>query len=130
MFQLSQLWLKRVVMTIIPALILISVAASTIWGSNGLRSRSHLQRELAAANERLAAVDLENARLIRELAMLESDPYTLERAVAEEISYGRPGTTIYRFDEADPFATVAAPPPATPAPAPTVAEPELPAVAE
>jgi cell division protein FtsB len=130
MFQLSQLWLKRVVMTIIPALILMSVAASTIWGSNGLRARGHLRRELTAANERLAAVDLENARLIRELAMLESDPYTLERAVAEEISYGRPGTTIYRFDEVDPFATPAAPPPSAPAPAPTVAEPELPAVAE
>lgn len=124
---IPQLWLKRIVMSVIPALILASIVASTIWGGNGLRARANLRRELSEANERLAALDKENARLLRDLAMLEKDPYVLERAVAEEISYGRPGTTIYRFDSADPFGTPVAPPPAVQASAPTIEpEPALP----
>ena len=128
MLTTSQIWLKRLVMSVIPALILASIVASTIWGGNGVRTRTNLRRELAEANLRLAALDQENARLLRDLAMLEKDPYALERAVAEEISYGRPGTTIYRFDAPDPFGTPIAPPPAiAPAPPPIAApEPVLP----
>jgi cell division protein FtsB len=133
---IPQLWLKRIVLSVMPALILASIVASTVWGDNGLRARASLRRELVEANEHLAALDKENAQLLRDLSMLEKDPYVLERAVAEEISYGRPGTTIYRFDAPDPFGAAAAPVPVAPPPVAEAAapasepEPELPAVPE
>jgi cell division protein FtsB len=129
MLSTSQIWLKRLVMSVIPALILASIVASTIWGGSGLKARANLRRELVEANGRLAALDQENAKLLRDLSMLEKDPYALERAVAEEISYGRPGTTIYRFDQPDPFGAAASSPPpmAHAAPAgPAPSEPALP----
>jgi cell division protein FtsB len=89
----------RLLLTLIPAVIIVSVALSAVWGNNGLVTRAKLRGELDHAAARLATVDRENQRLLRELQLMEQDPQVLERVVAEELSWGRQGATIYRFDD-------------------------------
>ena len=83
----------------LPTLIIATVVASTIWGEFGLLPRYELQVQLGRANDRVAAVERENQRLLREVTLMERDPAVLERVVAEELSWGTEGAVIYRFDE-------------------------------
>lgn len=95
----------RLLLALLPALVIASIAASTLWGTNGLVARYHLQRDLDDATGRLAAIDRENQRLVRELDRMDADPMILERMVAEELGWGRPGTVLYRFEPAEPCPT-------------------------
>ena len=95
----QRLLLQRVVLALVPALVIASLAASAIWGESGLLVRPPRGPRLATANDELAAVDRENQRLLRELRLMEQDPVLLERVVAEELGWGREGAVLYRFDE-------------------------------
>ena len=90
---------RRLFLTLIPAMIVASVALSAIWGVNGLVVRTHLQSDLRDATSRLATIDRENQRLLRELELMDEDPVVLERMVAEELGWGRNDATIYRFED-------------------------------
>lgn len=70
---------------------------SAIWGETGLLVRHDLRARLGTANAELAALERDNQRLIRELALLERDPIVVERQIAEELGWAREGTTLYRF---------------------------------
>lgn len=94
----SHVWVPRLVLTLVPAMILAGIAASTVWGHNGLIARAELQANVDKAGTKLAGVQRENQRLLRELTLMNEDPVVLERMVAEELMLGRPGATIYRFD--------------------------------
>jgi cell division protein FtsB len=87
----------RVLLAVLPALVLVVIGASAIWGESGLLARNKLQQRLEDANEDLAALERENQRLVRELQVLERDPLALERVIAEELEWAREGTVIYRF---------------------------------
>jgi len=89
---------QRVLLALLPALVIASLAASAIWGESGLLVRHQLRGRLASANDDLAAVERENQRLLRDLRLMEQDVVLLERLVAEELGWGREGTTIYRFE--------------------------------
>lgn len=88
----------RALLALLPALLLVAVAVAAIWGDNGVFARFELQRDLARETDELAALDRQNAQLLRDIQQLGDDPLLVERAVAEEIGWARPGTTIYRFD--------------------------------
>ncbi len=92
----------RALLALLPALLLVAVAVAAIWGENGVFARFQLQRDLARETDELAALDRENAQLLRDIQQLGDDPLLVERAVAEEIGWARPGTTIYRFDPSTP----------------------------
>jgi cell division protein FtsB len=87
----------RVLLAVLPALVLVVIGASAIWGESGLLARNKLQQRLEDANEELAALERENQRLVRELQVLERDPLALERVIAEELEWAEEGTVIYRF---------------------------------
>jgi cell division protein FtsB len=89
----------RLLLTLIPAMLIASVALSTIWGNNGLIARHQLEQQLQADTRDLASIDRENQRLLTEIGRMDRDPQVLERVVAEELSYGRKGAVIYRFDD-------------------------------
>ena len=91
--------LQRVLLALLPALVIASLAASAIWGESGLLARHQLRGRLVEANQDLASVERENQRLLRRLRLMEQDPVLLERVVAEELGWGREGTTLYRFAE-------------------------------
>ena len=89
---------QRVVLALLPALLLAGIAASAVWGDNGLLERHRLRTELRQANDELARVERENDQLLRELTTGDQDEVVLERMVAEELGWGREDATIYRFD--------------------------------
>jgi cell division protein FtsB len=90
--------LPRLVHWLVPAMLLSAVGAWLVWGDSGLVARSALRNQLVKANADLAAVERENQRLVRELVILDRDPRAVERDVADQIGWARPGSTIYRFD--------------------------------
>ncbi|MBA2320495.1 MAG: septum formation initiator family protein [Deltaproteobacteria bacterium] len=94
--------LSRVMVAFVPAILLLLVASAAVWGETGIVARQQLADRLKSETEALAAIDRENARLLRELDLLGSDPLLVERAAAEEIGWARKGTTIYRFEDPRP----------------------------
>lgn len=95
---MRSLLLRRLLLALLPAMVIASVGLSAIWGDNGLMARHRLERELAEASADLAGMERENQRLLRELVLMEQDPLTMERLVAEELGWGGEDTTIYRFE--------------------------------
>ena len=91
--------IRRLLLTGLPALLVMSVVVTTIWGEHGLLRRMHLERELRGANDTLASIERENQRLLRELSTMSDDPVVLERVAADELQWATPGTVLYRFDE-------------------------------
>jgi cell division protein FtsB len=100
----------RLALTIVPALLLALIAASTIWGDGGLLVRFQLEGQKERALQENADLTRENARLAREITVLEQDPRAVEREVADAIGRAREGATLYTFGEAPP-AKLAPPPP-------------------
>ena len=92
-------FLQRFVLALLPASVILTVVFSTIWGQNGFMTRYQLRQELARANVQLANIDRSNQRYLRKLMLIEKDPFTLERMVAEELARGRTDTVIYQFIE-------------------------------
>jgi cell division protein FtsB len=92
-------FLQSFVLVLLPASVILTVVFSTIWGQNGFITRYQLRQELAQANAQLADIDRSNQRYLRKLKLMEKDPLTLERLVAEELARGRTDTVIYQFVE-------------------------------
>ena len=90
--------LRRVVLTLAPAVVLAFFAGSTLWGERGLLERQRLMEHLEASDREGERIERDNQRLIR-LLLLWDDPLTQERMVAERISWARPGSVLVRFDE-------------------------------
>ncbi len=93
---------QRLLLTLLPALVLGTVAVSTIWGENGLLARHRLRAQLAAENAQLASIERDSQRLLRELSLMERDPTVLERMVADELEWGHDDAVIYRFEGEEP----------------------------
>lgn len=89
--------LPRLLLTVVPMLLIVGIGASTLWGHNGVFARAALEADAQRAAARLAKVDRENQRLLRDLALMETDPVVLERMVAEELLMARDGATLYLF---------------------------------
>ncbi|MCB9674599.1 MAG: hypothetical protein H6737_05740 [Alphaproteobacteria bacterium] len=89
----------RLLLTVLPALLLAAVAASVIWGDNGLLVRHQLDAQLRDAQADLAHLERANERSLRDLRMMESDPVVLERLVADELNWGREDAILVRFSE-------------------------------
>ena len=90
--------LPRLILAVVPAILLVGIALSTVWGRHGLVPRSTLKADLTRHSAHLASLDRENQRLLRELSLMESDPVVLERMVAEELLLAREGATLYVFE--------------------------------
>lgn len=90
--------MPRLILTVIPAMLIAGIAASTVWGHNGILARRQLERDVDRAGDHLATVERDNQRLLRDLTLMDSDPVVLERTVAEELMMARDGATIYQFD--------------------------------
>lgn len=65
-------------------------------GESGLRTWWGLRGELRSAEARIEVLRGELARLERDGAGLEADPFSLERAIRERLEFARPGETVVR----------------------------------
>lgn len=99
----------RVLLAVLPAVALGATAVTTVWGENGLLRRQELSAELRQANHDLSKLQADNQRMLRALHLLEADPVAMERAVAEELGWAKPGTTLYRFEPVSQVAKIALP---------------------
>ena len=103
--------LHRVVLSLLPAMVLVGMAVSAIWGDSGLLARAHLRARLTAANDGVAELDRDNQRILHILSSMDRDPLVVERMVAEELGWAREGSTVYRFDAPTDAAAPAEPAP-------------------
>jgi cell division protein FtsB len=90
---------SRLLLSVLPALLLLAVAASVIWGDNGLLVRHQLHGQLTEAQAELAELDRANERTLRELRQMDADPVLVERRVADELGWGHEDAILVRFEE-------------------------------
>jgi hypothetical protein len=64
----------------------------------GLRIWLELRRDLAVSNARVEQLVRENQALESEIAILESEPEALDRAIREELDLVMPGEVVVRFE--------------------------------
>jgi hypothetical protein len=96
--------LHRLLLTLLPATLLVGVVVSAIWGESGLLARGELQARLEEANGRVAELDRDNQRILHLLSSMDRDPLVMERMVADELGWAREGATVYRFEPEPPAA--------------------------
>jgi cell division protein FtsB len=116
---------KSWLIPVVPAAIIIGLVVVSVRGEGGLLQYWELQDASAEAREEWASLERRNTELLFELRQLQADPIQMERLVAEELGYARPGTVLYRFEDADAGTAEAAgaqPPGATGIAAPANAE--------
>ena len=89
----------RVIMTALPAFILVVTAVFIVWGEKGLVRRYELQSELTTANLELAEVQRQNQRTLRKLKAMEVNAKVMERVAGDQLNMAAPGSRIYRFDD-------------------------------
>ncbi|MFT4625580.1 MAG: hypothetical protein ACI8PZ_004248 [Myxococcota bacterium] len=94
-----RVWLLRLMYAGVPAGLLIGVMASSVWGDNGVLEWQRLEGVRTDASAELGRVQRENQRLLRQMRLMDRDPVILERLVAEELGWGREGTTLVTFDD-------------------------------
>lgn len=89
--------IRRLLITVLPASLVVSMVYLAVFGSNGLVARHRLQLELDREDRRMEEVTAENASLRREIHELHGDALTLQRAAAEDLQLVPAGSTVYRF---------------------------------
>jgi cell division protein FtsB len=88
---------RFLLLSLLPAVVLVTMTAIAIWGENGLLVRHQLTQQVASAQADLADLDSANRRLLREIHTMDADPVVVERMVADELAWGREGDTLVRF---------------------------------
>ncbi|MDP2315909.1 MAG: septum formation initiator family protein [Pseudomonadota bacterium] len=93
-----ELLARRLLLTLIPAGVVVALIHATIMGDSGLVRRNRMQADLERAHRKLSAIESENSRIEREVRMLRTDETTVRRAAAEELILVPAGSVVYRFD--------------------------------
>ncbi len=96
---LPRVWLQRLVMAAVPAALIVAAGVSAIWGPHGVLQGERLRQQKAEVDVKLAQLTLMNQGLLREIRLLDRDQVVLERAVADELGWAKPGTKLYRFKD-------------------------------
>lgn len=90
---------RRILLTLLPAVVVVALIHATILGDSGLVRRHRMEVDLERAQRKLSTLEAENDRLEREVRQLRTDETTVRRAVAEELLLVPPGSVVYRFDQ-------------------------------
>ena len=81
--------------------VIAAIAVSAMLDSDtGLPIWLELRRDLAVSNTRVEQLVRENEALRGEIAILESEPAALDRAIREELDLVLPGEVVVRFEPA------------------------------
>ncbi|MFZ5480060.1 MAG: FtsB family cell division protein [Myxococcota bacterium] len=90
--------LQKLVLTVVPAFLVVGLVYAAIAGDDGLVRRHRMQVDLERVQRKLEALEAENARLAREVGRLREDEATVRRAIAEELLLVPADSTVYRFE--------------------------------
>ncbi len=79
----------------------IGIALSMVWmlEGTGVPHYWKMTQELEQTKEDIAELERENAALLEEIRLVESDPFTLEQLARERLGYVREGETVYQVVE-------------------------------
>ncbi len=77
--------------------VVVTLAVALTDGDSGLRTWWALRDDLRAAETRIERLRVDTAKLERDSGGLEGDPFALERAIRERLSFARGGETIVRL---------------------------------
>ena len=91
--------IQQVLLAWAPAGVVVVLLATIIGGDGGLFARQNLMGQVARSQADLAALNLANSHIVRELRLLSTERVAWERAVAEDFGWAVPGATLVRFDE-------------------------------
>lgn len=80
-----------------PASIILVGVWGVVFGDDGLLERHALKLRLLRVQDRVEAIEVENAQLRDEIRRLKEDPVAVRRAAAEQLLAAEPGSTIYRL---------------------------------
>ena len=80
-----------------PAVLLVGFALVSFDQVSGLPAWARLSAELAGSQGRVEVLRERVVGLRSEIASLEGDPSSLERAIREELELARPGEVVVRF---------------------------------
>ncbi len=86
-------------MTVAPLLLMGGVVFMAIFGEHGLVQRHDLRQRRAEIQRQIAAAELHNANLRRQVRLLQRHEVGLRRAAVEELHVAPEGSTIYVFEE-------------------------------
>ncbi|HMV68087.1 MAG TPA: septum formation initiator family protein [Myxococcota bacterium] len=86
-----------------PAVVIVLLVAVTVRGEGGLLQYWELQEQAEEARAHWAQLERRNTDLLFGLQQLQADPVQMERLVAEELGYARPGSVLYHFDDGAPL---------------------------
>lgn len=79
--------------------VIAAIALSALLDDDaGLEIWRELRRDLDTAQNRVERLMRENDALRSEIALLESEPAALDRAIREELDLVRPGEIVVRFE--------------------------------
>ncbi len=84
----------------IPVGIVLGLGWELLLGNQSLFRHLELREEAARTAAAWGRESRENMEANRRLTHLADDPINLERLAADEAGHARPGSVIYRFDEA------------------------------
>lgn len=90
----------RVLLSLLPAVVIVITAASALFGDGGLLVHAQLRQRRDALNAEIVALSKVNACLLREISVLRSDPEAMRREAADTLGRAEPGAILYSFDDA------------------------------
>lgn len=80
---------------------LLGLLAASALDRDGLRRHRRLEAQVEKVAAENREVEVEVARLRRQIRALQGDPAALERAAREELGYVRTGELVFRLDEGE-----------------------------
>ena len=89
----------RVLLALMPAMIILSIALEAVVGTDGLMRRHVRERQLTSLETTSAMISAENLRLRREIRLLQESPDAVRREAFEELYMAPEGSVIYVFPD-------------------------------
>ena len=77
----------------------VYLLASFILGEMGLVKYYRMKAQYTALTEETARLKQDNAKLIRDVHALKTDPARIERIARDKLGLARPGEIVYYYDE-------------------------------
>lgn len=81
------------------ALLAVYLLASFILGEMGLVKYYRMKAQYQALNEDIAELKQDNAKLLKEVRLLKTDPACIERIARDKLGLARPGEIVYYYGE-------------------------------
>jgi cell division protein FtsB len=89
---------RRKKLLIVPGVLFaVYLLASFILGEMGLVKYYRMKAQYQALNEDIAQLKQDNAKLIRDVRSLKSDPACIERIARDDLGLARPGEIVYYY---------------------------------